>query len=162
MVELTYEYDGAQYIHWAVVAAIIVVLVYYVKQYYCDSAEGLSADSWRGAIYGGAADIRSIEQDQGNLSFSTSGRTSVYGVPALNAEAQYSEGFLGGREYPWIDSPAGMSAHTYNKAVHDVKQATAPVDVSPEAFYEGASVSPQMSSAKIGLTEDDVGYLLGT
>jgi len=151
-----YEYDGAQYVHWAAVAAIIVVLVYYVKQYYCPP-EGYKGNPFMGAFDQTAAHIDKLEQDHPGLMLSSSGRTSIYGVPAINENAKYSEGFLAGREAPYIGPPAGLSAHTYNKAVHDVKKATA-------GFYEGMHVvghdSGEMSSAKIGLTEDDAQYLL--
>jgi len=140
-----YEYDGAQYIHWAAVAAVIVVLVYYVKQFYCPP-EGYKGNPFLGAFDQVSAGVRHIEQE-GPLSLSASGRTSVYGVKAIDANAPFSEGFLGGQEAPYIGPPAGVSGHTYQKAVYDVKQAAA------EGFDD-------FSSAKPGLTEDDAQFLL--
>jgi len=148
MPDLMYEYDGAQYVHWALVAAIIVVLVYYVKQYYY-SPEGYRGNPFMGAFDQVAAGVNKIEQE-GPLMYSASGRTSTYGVPAIGANAQFSEGFLSGREPAYINPPMGLSAHTYGKAVHDVKKAST---LGAEGFDD-------FSSAKIGLTEDDAQYLL--
>ena len=151
MVEFLYEYDDTTYVHWSVVIVICAILVYYMKETYCAQQEGYRGNPFMGAFDQTAAHVDKLEQDHPGLMLSASGRTSIYGVPAIDENAKFSERFLSGREAPWITAPDALNAHTYAKAVEQAQTS---------GFHSGRESFGDMSSSKVGLTEDDVQYLL--
>ena len=96
MIEFIYEYNDTTYVHWSLVIAICGILFYYMKETYCaqkdikDVIEGYRANSFLGAFDQTAAHIDKLEQDHPGLMLSASGRTSIYGVPALDENAAFS------------------------------------------------------------------------
>ena len=156
MVEFLYEYDDTTYVHWSLVLAICAILVYYMKETYCAQQEGYRGNPFMGAFDQTAAGIDKIEQDHPGLMLSASGRTSIYGVPAIDENAKFSERFLAGREAPWITAPDALNAHTYAKAVQEAER-NAAAGFHAGKRHEGFG---DMSSSKVGLSEDDVQYLL--
>ena len=108
---------GAQYVHWAAVAAIVVVLVYYVKQYYC-KAEGLPGGSHpvHGAYKQTSAHPDVLRQTQAYFHGSVS--KPYDNIDSLELDGCLArEAFLAGRESPVILAPMGLSPHRYSKAV---------------------------------------------
>ena len=123
MVEFLYEYQGTQYIHWAAVAAVVVLLVYYIKQYYCAEGFGPTQSNWTGP--GG---VYAFEHDQGlHAITSAAGRgMDSLGIVSRNTVGDFAgvngdpaEKFLSGREPPVILPYPALGPHQYMKAVHD-------------------------------------------
>ena len=156
MVEFLYEYQGTQYIHWAAVAAVVVVLVYYIKQYYC--AEGLGGAQ---SVYTGPAGVYTHELD-GNISgYTSAGRRPMDTVGIVNnstvgdftGEDQMSS-FLSGREAPVILPYPALGPHQYMKAVHDAVQQGEAAQVS--GFHDrypsqaNQALGPALATSLIG------------
>lgn len=161
MVEFLYEYQGTQYIHWAAVAAVVVVLVYYIKQYYCAEGNAAGPPSGIQSVYTGAAGVGATINEQVNLQGGVSGRdddlpgaVAMHGVPEFTGRQGQDplNGFLGGREPPVILPYPALGPHQYMKAVYDtVKKGGASQVAGSSGFYEGfpSQVSQQIDSATL-------------
>jgi len=147
MPALYVENDGAKYVHWGVMVAMVILMVLWFLKCGYPWKEGMDGRNQMGSYASrmsaklgtvGAnqtsANVRFLEQDQVNFQPSVSLRTGMPGVQVLGGGPDFGSsraqtlaqqsGFLNGPQSPWVPAPESQyTGHSYMKAVHDAADA---------------------------------------